>query len=156
MIKEDVSDELFILTLLIFLIAQTVLEKLFSDFVDGLHEGVVTLDHLRIVHCNDAFRRMFDITPEFDVTTLQVNHLVNETSSVALVSALREQVTSGLHQSLELVGIRKRGTLFPVQITLKLLGTKQLIIWRDMTLDKQGLIRSSMPNLTLNIPLEIY
>lgn len=83
---------------------------------------------------------MFDITPELDITTLQVNHLVNEASSVALVSALREQVTSGLHQSLELVGIRKRGTLFPVQITLKLLGTKQLIIWRDMTVDKQGKI----------------
>src|SRR5690242_19707642 len=97
---------------------------------------------------------MFDITPEFDVTTLQVNHLVNESSSVALVAALREQVTSGLHQSLELVGIRKRGTLFPVQITLKLLGTKQLIIWRDLSLDKQGLnqLIPFLPSLAIADP----
>ncbi len=81
---------------------------------------------------------MFEISSELDVTSLQVNHMVNDASSAALIAALREQVTSGLHQSLELVGIRKRGTLFPVQATLKLLVNKQVIIWKDMTLEKQG------------------
>ncbi len=88
---------------------------------------------MKVIHYNDTFLRIFQVA-NTELPSINVTDLVVESDVNTLVSALSSGM---LKQTIEVTCKRKSGT-FPAEVHFKQLLSRQMLVWKDLSLQKQS------------------
>ncbi|MBN2123448.1 MAG: PAS domain S-box protein [Deltaproteobacteria bacterium] len=117
-------------------------EEKYRNLLDGAFEAIVWHDEGKIIEANEQYYEMFGYTPE----ELAGKDAISFTATHESVEFIKEQVSLGNLGPYEVVGMKKGGTEFPMEIRVKEMRYKgkaaRMAAIRDVTAQKlteQGL-----------------
>jgi len=121
-------------------------EEKYRHLSEGTSEAVVWHDEGKIIEANEQFYEMFGYKPE----ELKEKDAIFLTATPDSVKFIKEQISLGYLGPYEVVGMRKDGTVFPVEVRSNIIENKgkmaRMAAIRDLTERKQteDLIKSSL------------
>jgi len=121
-------------------------EEKYRHLSEGTSEAVVWHDEGKIIEANEQFYEMFGYKPE----ELKEKDAIFLTATPDSVKFIKEQISLGYLGPYEVVGMRKDGTVFPVEVRSNIIENEgkmaRMAAIRDLTERKQteDLIKSSL------------
>ena len=113
-------------------------EEKYRHLSEGTFEAVVWHDEGQIIEANEQYYNMFGYKPE----ELAGKNAILLTTTPDSVEFIRKQISSGHLGPYEVVGMKKDGTQFPIEIRVKKMQYKgkmvRLAAIRDLTERKQA------------------
>lgn len=111
-------------------------EEKYRHLSEGAFEAVVWHDQGKIIEANEQYYKMFGYTPE----ELAGKDALSLTATADSVKSMREQISLGHLGPYEVVGMKKDGTEFPMEIRVKKMQykgkTARMAAIRDVTAQK--------------------
>ncbi len=112
-------------------------EEKYRHLSEGTYEAVVWHDKGQIIEANEQYYEMFDYKPE----ELAGKDAISLTATLDSIKFMREQMFLGYLGPYEVVGLKKGGTEFPMEIRVKNMKykgkTARMAAIRDLTERKQ-------------------
>ena len=112
-------------------------EEKYRHLSEGTYEAVVWHDEGQIIEANEQYYEMFDYKPE----ELVGKDAISLTATLDSIKFMRKQISLDHLGPYEVVGLRKGGTEFPMEIRVKNMKykgkTARMAAIRDLTEHKQ-------------------
>ena len=108
-------------------------EERFRKLAEGSFEAIVFHENGVIVDANNQYYEMFGYKPE----ELAGKDAISLTATPESVEKIRENISLGNLDPYEVIGVKKDGTEFPMEVRIKLTGNKEqemrMAVIRDLT-----------------------